>query len=153
MLLCYQCVKQGEFSRNAKTTAVNRRSISMGCASRTRRGQGCTPYAATATTFSRKEPMQTTRQSSHRLGPPDRPGRYTTSAVCPPKGGPSPAAASLLLLRAGDIEPNPGPHCNTCGYQVRHGISLLRCSSANCPTVSHKSFACSSLHRSNLPNR
>ncbi len=31
--------------------------------------------------------------------------------------------------------------------------SPLRCSIANCPTVSHKQFACSGLHRSTLLNR
>ncbi len=54
--------------------------------------------AATPTAFSRKEQIQPTRQAPQRLGPPDRPGRRTTSAVFSPKGGPSPADASLLLL-------------------------------------------------------
>ncbi len=34
------------------------------------RGHGCSPFAATPTTFSRKEPMQPTRQAPERLGPP-----------------------------------------------------------------------------------
>ncbi len=46
-----------------------------------RRGQGCSLFAATPTTFSRKEPMQPKRQEPERLGPPHRPGRRTTSAV------------------------------------------------------------------------
>ncbi len=66
--------------------------------------------------------------------------------------GPSPAAASLLLLRAGDIETNPEPHCYACGNPVRHGTSTLRCSTANCSIVSHKQFTCSGLPRSNLIN-
>ncbi len=95
----------------------------------------------------------TDKASTPRLGPPNRPGRRTTSAVFSPKGGPSPAAVSLLLLRAGDIETNPGPHCYACGNPVRHGTSPLRCSSTNCSTVSHKQFTCSGLHRSNLLKR
>ncbi len=115
------------------------------------RGQGCSLFAATPTT--RKEPMQPTRQAPQRLGPPDRPGRRTTSAVFSPKEGPSPAAASLLLLCAGDIETHLGPHCYACGNPVRHDTSPLRCSPTNCRTVSHKQFTCSGLHRSNLLNR
>ncbi len=97
--------------------------------------------------------MQPTRQAPQRLGPPDRPGRRTTSTVFSRKGGPSSAAASFLLLRAGDIETDPGSHCYACGNPVRHGTSPLRCSNANCPTVSHKQFACSGFLRSNLLNR
>ncbi len=80
----------------------------------------------------------TDKASTPRLGPPDRPGRRTTSTVFSPKGDPSPAAASLQLLRAGDIETNPGPHCYACGNPVRHGTSPLRCSTTNCSTVPHK---------------
>ncbi len=113
------------------------------------RSQGCSLFAATPTTSPRKEPMQQARQAPQRLSPPDRPGRRITSTVFfSSKGGPSPAAASLLLLRAGDIETNTGPHCYACNNAVRHGTSPLRCS-----TVSHKQFTCSGLHRSNLLNR
>ncbi len=89
------------------------------------RGQGCCLFAATPTTFSRREPMQPTRQTPQRPVPPDRPGRRATSAVFSPKGGPFPAAASLLLLRAEDIEANPGQHFYACGNQVRYGTSPL----------------------------
>ncbi len=94
--------------------------------------------------------MQRTREAPQRLGPPVRPGRRTTSTIFLPTGGPSPAAASLLLLRAGHIETNPGPYWYACGNPVRHGISPLRCSTANCPILSHENLACSDLHRSNL---
>ncbi len=97
--------------------------------------------------------MQPTRQAPQRLGPPERPGRRITSTVFSPKGGPSPAVASLLHLRAGDIETSPGPHCYACGNPVRHGTSVLRCSTTKCSTVSRKQFVCSGLHRSNLLNR
>ncbi len=40
--------------------------------------------------------MQPTRQAPQRLGAPDWPGRRTTSVIFSPKGGHSPAAASLL---------------------------------------------------------
>ncbi len=78
------------------------------------------------TIFSQNEPIQPTRQAPQRLGPPDRPGRRTTSAVFSPNGGPSPADACLLLLRAGDIETNARPHCCAYGNLVRHGTSPLR---------------------------
>ncbi len=83
--------------------------------------------------FSWKEPMQSTRQSSERLGLPDRPGRWNNSVGFSPKGGLTPAVDSLLLLRAGDIETNPRPHCYACGNPVRHGTLPLRWSTVNCP--------------------
>ncbi len=49
-------------------------------AATTTRGQGCSLFMATPTTFSRKEPMQLTRQAPQMLGPPDWPLRRTTSA-------------------------------------------------------------------------
>ncbi len=66
---------------------------------------------------------ETDKASTPRLGPPGRPGRWTTSTVFSPKGDPYPAATSLLLFRAGDIESNPGPYCYACGNPVRHGTS------------------------------
>ncbi len=48
------------------------------------------------------------------------------------------------------IESNPEPSCYACGYLVRHGISILCYSIANCPTVAQKQFTCSGLHRSSL---
>ncbi len=89
------------------------------------------------------------KASTPRLGPVDQPGRRTASAVFSPMGGLSPAGASLLLLRTGDVETNSGPHCYTCGNPVRHDTSPLRCSTNNCSTVSHKVFTCSDLHCSN----
>ncbi len=113
------------------------------------RGQVCSLFAATPTTSPRKEPMQQARQAPQRLSPPDRPGRTISSTVFfSSKGDPPPTAASLLLLRAGDIKTKSGPHCYACNNPVRHGTSPLRCS-----TVSHKQFACSGLHRSNMLNR
>ncbi len=97
---------------------------------------------------------QCNRQGKHPKVRSPRPARPKDNLdrFFSPKGGPSPAAASLLLLRAEDIETNPGPHCNTCGNPVRHGTSILRCSTTNCSTVPHKQFTCSGLHLSNLLN-
>ncbi len=58
-----------------------------------------------------------------------------------PKGGSSPAAASLLLLRARDIESDPGPNRYVCGNLDRHDTSPLRCSAEmpkpQCPPATH----------------
>ncbi len=110
-------------------------------------------FAVTPTTFPWKEPIQSTRPAHHRLGPPNQPGRRTTFAVFSPKTGLSSVTASLLLLRAGDIESNPEPNYYACGNLASHNTSPMRCTSANCPNMSHKQFLCSGFHRSNLRNR
>ncbi len=97
--------------------------------------------------------MQPTRQAPQGSVPPTGQGEGLPLPFFSPKGGPSQAAASLLLLRAGDIETNPGQHCYACGNPVRHGTSPLRCATTNCTTVPHKQFTWSGLHRSNLLNR
>ncbi len=92
----------------------------------------------------------TDKASTPKALPPSRSGRRTTSAVFFHQ-----REAHLRL---------PPPFCffapetsklipEACGNPVRHGTSPLRCFTANCPTVSHKQFTCSGLHRSNLPNR
>ncbi len=58
----------------------------------------------------------------------------------------SPAATSLLLLLAGDVETNPGPSCYACGQNFRQSDTPLNCHCQDCGVRSHK--RCSSVPRS-----
>ena len=51
----------------------------------------------------------------------------------------------MLLLRAGDIESNPGPRCDACSKELRQNQSHLFCS--ECPNTCHKQEKCSGLLR------
>ena len=66
-----------------------------------------------------------------------------------------------LLLRAGDVESNPGPgpvtrsivtkaRCNACSNPIRRGMDPISCAVANCTNKCHKQKACSKLHRSQI---
>ena len=51
----------------------------------------------------------------------------------------------MLLLRAGDIESNPGPRCDACSKELRQNQTHLICS--ECPNTCHKQKKCSGLLR------
>ncbi len=69
------------------------------------------------------------------------------------KGGPFPAAASLLLLITGGVGSNTRPHCYACGNLVHHVTPPLCCFTAKCPSVSCKQITFTDLHHSSLLNR
>ena len=56
----------------------------------------------------------------------------------------------LLLIRAGDIETNPGPACHACNKTLRPSQAFLTCSNPNCDTASHKLECCSGIKRAAL---
>ncbi len=94
--------------------------------------------------------MQSLRHAPHRLGPPDRPGRRTSTAVFSFRGDSFPVVVSFLLLLAGDIELNPEPNCYACRRPIRRGMDSLQCQVNSCTNESHKQFSCSGFHRSQL---
>ena len=51
----------------------------------------------------------------------------------------------MLLLRAGDVEQNPGPTCKACNIAIAAGKPYLSC--ASCDAISHKGEKCSGLSR------
>ena len=54
----------------------------------------------------------------------------------------------LIIILAGDIEPNPGPsRCHHCHSTLRTNVSHLSCSHPLCSLASHKHTACSGLPR------
>jgi hypothetical protein len=56
-----------------------------------------------------------------------------------------------LLIRAGDVEENPGPSertdCSVCGRRLRGDNGRLVCVTEGCKTATHKQKACSGLTR------
>ena len=70
---------------------------------------------------------------------------FLVAEVCSPGCGPR-----LLLLRAGDVEMNPGPAggeaCWRCSIRIKAGDPFLRCVSG-CERVSHCQEGCSGLKR------
>ncbi len=82
---------------------------------RHRRGHGRSLYVAAPTTFLQRDECD--RPDKHRpSGSDPRSGQGDGSpTVFSKEGDASPAAASLLLLLAGDVETNPGPSC--CGEE------------------------------------
>ncbi len=91
--------------------------------------------------------MQSLKHAPHRLGPPERPERRTSIAVFSLRGDSFPAVVSLLLLLAGDIEPNPGPNCyafrrcTTTPPQLRQGpLKTNRFVSASANRVSQSAL-------------
>ena len=60
-----------------------------------------------------------------------------------------PARMDLLLLRAGDVEKNPGPPCDACERSIRkdHLKSALTCIEGGCEARCHSSETCSRIAR------
>ncbi len=67
------------------------------------------------------------------------------------EGDVSRAAASLLLLLAGDDETNPGPSCYAFGQNFRQSDTPLNCHAQDCSVRTHKQTRCSGVHRSQQP--
>ena len=51
------------------------------------------------------------------------------------------------LLRAGDVESNPGPSCSSCNVTLRSGAPSLECSEAGCTARCHEKKECSGMSR------
>ncbi len=64
------------------------------------------------------------------------------------EGDASRAAASLLLLLAGDVETNPGPSRYACGRNFRQSDTPLNCHAQDCGVRSHKQTRRSGVPRS-----
>ena len=74
-------------------------------------------------------------------------------------GGENPAShLRLLLLRAGDVEQNPGPAsakllCQQCNKKLRSDQRHFSCTTPGCPATSHIQEACSGLPKQSRPQR
>ncbi len=91
--------------------------------------------------------MRPTRQAPpQRLGPQVRPGRLFANRFFK-EGDASPAATSLLLLLAADVETNPGPSCYACGQNFRQSDTPLNCHTLDCGLRSNKQTRCSGAPR------
>ncbi len=112
------------------------------------RGHGRSLYMAAPTTFFRRDECdrpdkQCPSSSDPRSGQGDG-----SPTVFSKEGDASTAAASLLLLLAGDIETNPGPSCYACGQNFRQSDTPLSCHAQDCGARSHKQTRCSDDFRS-----
>ncbi len=112
------------------------------------RGHGRGVYVAAPTTFLRRDECD--RPDKHRpSGSDPRSGQGDGSPIFFSKeGDASPAAASLLLLLAGDVETNPGPSCYAYGKNFRPPDTPLNCHAQGCGVRSHKQTRCSGMTRS-----
>ncbi len=114
------------------------------------RGQGCSLFAATPTTFFWKEPMQPTRQAPQGSVPPTGQGEGLPRPFFHQREAHLRLPPPFCFFAPETSKPTPDPIATLV---VTQSASPLRCSTTNCSTVSHTQFTCSGLHRSNLLNR